>query len=480
MTASTPSETAAVSKSGRLRGLYSGAREFDEKAVTVSGQLPEWLQGSLLLNGPALWDLPQGGYQHWFDGHAMLHRIAVEPGGLCTYRSRFLQTEDYRGSVAAGQPVFGAFGSRDPSSIWKRLRTFGNPPTTDNGAVVMSRIGEQWIAQTETPLVTGFDADTLVTTGRIEFSDEEAMQLVAAHGITLDDGTYWNVGVELGRKCTYKVFSVAPGSRERRVLARIPVGKPGYLHAFAMTPGHVIVWEPAMRAQPLKFIFTRNSYMGNFTWEPAGGSRIHAVSRADASVRTWTIPPVMAFHAVQAYEDGADLVLDLCTSAPEIFDALTLDKLRAGRPVHVPHELLRYRLRPGQSDVPVERLGSGLDLPMVHGGYWTKQRAQLAWGAGFDPAGHEPMFDRTVKLDLDNKCVAGTWQRGNAVQLEPLFVERPQSTAEEDGVLMVPTLADNDEGTVVCVVDPATMRCLAQLHLPQVVPFGFHAAWKQD
>jgi len=27
------------------------------------------------------------------------------------------------------------------------------------------------------------------------------------------------------------------------------------------------------------------------------------------------------------------------------------------------------------------------------------------------------------------------------------------------------------------VVDAASMQCLALLHVPQVIPFGFHAAW---
>jgi len=41
----------------------------------------------------------------------------------------------------------------------------------------------------------------------------------------------------------------------------------------------------------------------------------------------------------------------------------------------------------------------------------------------------------------------------------------------------VPTLTDGDTGTVVAVLDPARMECIAELQLPQVVPFGFHAAW---
>ena len=46
-------------------------------------------------------------------------------------------------------------------------------------------------------------------------------------------------------------------------------------------------------------------------------------------------------------------------------------------------------------------------------------------------------------------------------------------------MLLVPTLADGDSGTLIAVLDPGSMRCVATLQLPQVVPFGFHAAWNE-
>jgi carotenoid cleavage dioxygenase-like enzyme len=56
-------------------------------------------------------------------------------------------------------------------------------------------------------------------------------------------------------------------------------------------------------------------------------------------------------------------------------------------------------------------------------------------------------------------------------------VPRPGGSTDDDGVLMVPTLADADAGTVVAVVDAARMSLLAEIEAPQVVPFGFHAAF---
>jgi carotenoid cleavage dioxygenase-like enzyme len=477
MTAITTSEMPAMS--GRLRGLSSGAREIEDAPVRVQGELPAWLRGGLLLNGPALWELPQGGFRHWFDGLAMAHRVSLGEGGA-RYRSRYLRTSDYEESVAAGRPAYQGFGTPDPAGFWRRMRHLRNPRATDNAAVALARIGAQWVAQTETPHLLGFDPKTLASTGRIAFEDDLVLHLMSAHGITAEDGTYWNVGVELGPRCTYKVFKVRPGSRRREVVGQWAVRKSGYLHAFALTPGHVVVWEPAMRAQPLKFLFSGNSYIDNFRWEPAGGSRINVVSRSDGTVRSWSVPPMMAFHAVQAYEEGDDIVLELCTAEPAVFDALYLDRVRAGRPVDVPHRVMRYRLQAGRGEAMPQPLMEGVDLPMVHGAFWTRRAARYAWAAGFDPAHRAPMLDRTVKLDMQAGAVIASWQRGDAVQLEPLYVERPGSSEEHDGVLLVPTLADGDAGTVVCVVEPASMRCMATLELPQVVPFGFHAAWDPD
>lgn len=476
MTANSIAEKRALCRGGRLRGLQEGVRELDDEPVRIEGALPHWLRGNLLLNGPAQWKLPHGGFGHWFDGHAMLHRVSLGLGEA-RYRSRFQQSDDFRASRAAGRPAYGGFAAPDPQHWWQRVRHLGKPRMTDNGAVVLARIGRDWVAHTETPLLTRFDPDTLETLGRYDFEDEEVIHLASAHAITDRRGVYWNVGVELGARCTYKLFCVQPGTRKRTIAAHWKVPRSGYLHGFALTPRHAVVWEPALKAQPLGFIFTGRSYIENFRWSPEDGGNIHVVTLGTGQVKTWAVPPFFAFHAIQAFDEGDSVILDLCTSRPDVVQALTLDRLRSGEPFTVPHEALRYRLEFTRSEAEPKRIGEHFDLPMVHGAYWTRRRARLAWAAGLDPDQDAPFFDRTVKVDLDAPGVLGTWQRPEAVHMEPLFVERPGSMDEEDGVLLVPTLSDSDSGSVIGVIDAATMQPMALLHLPQVVPFGFHAAW---
>jgi beta,beta-carotene 9',10'-dioxygenase len=454
--------------SGRQRGFLSGAREIDDAALRCEGDLPRWLRGSLLLNGPALWELPGGALAHWFDGFAMLHRLRIDADGV-RYRSRFARSDAYTRSLAAGAPVYGEFGSTNPAKLLARLK---GTQGTDNPAVVMSRHGERWFAVTETPHLTYFDPDTLATRERL---DVDGPHLMSAHGFTLPDGSYLNVGIALGPKCTTSLFRVPPGAQRATTIARLTMPKAGYTHAFALAPGHAIVWECAMRAQPLAFRFSAHAYKDNFRWEPEGGSAIHAIPLDGGPVRSWRVPAMFAFHACQAFADGADLVLEVIVhDDASIFDDLMLAARRHGAPLRTQPRLVRYRLRPDAGDAEPQATGVSLELPQVHPARIGQGRSRVAWGGANGPQGE--FFDRTVRVDLDSGAVS-TWQRGDATQLEPLFVPRPGGTDDDDGVLLVPTLADTDPATVIGVLDARTMECVAQLHAPQVIPFGFHAAW---
>lgn len=467
----------APAASGRLRGFASCAAESGPVALRVDGRLPGWLDGSLHLNGPGLFELPRGGYRHWFDGLALLQRIELRDGAA-TWRSRFLRGEAWRAAMARGAPDYGEFETPDAMGWLERVRRLGAPKLTDNGAVIVERFGGDWVARTETSRAQRIDPDTLETLGPFDWDDAERMPFAAAHGVRTAEGRNWGVGIELGRHCRYVAYGVEPGSRRRRVLARIPADPPGLLHDLALSGRHLVIWENAMRMRPLAFALTRRAYRGNLSWRPELGSRLHAIDLVDGRVRGWDAPPLIAFHALQAFERDGAVVVDLCVlDGPAILDRLRLASLRAGRPIGPIGRVRRFVLEPGAARARVEDLGASMEFPQPSRPRGAGLEARYAWGAdrGTDVPG--AFFDRTVKLDL----ATGTrlaWQRGDAVQLEPVFVPRPGAAAEDDGVLLVPTLADGDAGSVVAVLDAASMRPLAWLRLPAVVPFAFHGLFR--
>ncbi len=467
-------QAAATAIAGRARGFLSGAREIDDAAVAVTGELPAWLRGTLLLNGPALWELPGGHLDHWFDGYAMWHALRIDGGAGVRYRSRYAQSDSYRRSLAAHSPVYGEFGSANPAGLLARIRA---PQSTDNPAVVMSRHGARWCSVTETPILTYFDPVTLDTQERLHLGHGgETMHLMSAHGYTLPDGSYLNVATALGPKCELKLFRLPPGATKPEVIARIKTPKAGYTHGLGLAPGHAIVWETALRAQALAFRFGARSYAHNFRWEPGAGSALHAVALDSGAVRSWHIPPMMAFHATQAWLDGGDLVLEIAIYGDgAVFDDLYLAPRRAGAPMRSRARHVRYRLRDGRADAQPEPMpGPAIELQQVYPDRIGRGRARVCWG--MDAESRE-FASCTQRVDLDSGAVA-TWRRPDATHLEPLFVPRPGGTADDDGLLLVPTLADADATTVVGVVDARTMEGVAELRAPQIVPFGFHAAWR--
>ena len=52
--------------------------EITADRLPVEGTIPVWLEGSLLRNGPAKFEVGPDTFKHWFDGFAMLHRFTFQ------------------------------------------------------------------------------------------------------------------------------------------------------------------------------------------------------------------------------------------------------------------------------------------------------------------------------------------------------------------------------------------------------------------
>jgi carotenoid cleavage dioxygenase-like enzyme len=470
----------AAASTGRRRGFLSQTQACPPVDAVVRGQLPEWLRGSLLLNGPAIWDLPGASYAHWFDGLALLHRLHFSGSGGVRYHSRFLDSEDARLSRARGRPELGGYDTPVTGGLLSRIVHLFNPRRTDNGCVVLSSCDGQWQAHTESDRVVRFDAQTLATTGELRWADKLKLPLMAAHPCVDAQGRWWNVGVRFGRHCEYVLVS-ADRSGARQVKASIATPRPGYLHAFVLSARHALIWECAWRAHPLRFLFGVESYAKHFDWLPEKGSRLHAVDLADGRVRSWDAPPLLLFHGVQAYEQGNDIVLDLCLDPAPVVEELAIERLRAGHPAGATRARhTRFVLSQGAARAREEALPGRFELPQVNSGVALAGPVRYVWAAGAGPAADgaqgSAFFDRTIKLDhATGRVIEHPY--GNAVGLEPLFVPAPGAKAEDDGVLLVHTLADDDAGSVVRVLDAATLDERAAIELPVVMPFGFHGAW---
>lgn len=68
-------------------GFTSLVDEVEIERLPVRGNLPSWLAGTLVRNGPAKFEVGAQSFRHWFDGLGMLHRFAFKDG-VVSYAKR--------------------------------------------------------------------------------------------------------------------------------------------------------------------------------------------------------------------------------------------------------------------------------------------------------------------------------------------------------------------------------------------------------
>src|SRR4051794_19149815 len=179
---------------GPQAGYESLADEVEVGALQVEGTLPAWLEGSLLRNGPALFEDSERSVNHWFDGQAMLHRFTLADGGV-SYANRFLHTKQLT-AMREGKLSYAEFATDPCRSIFKRAMTVFNPQVTDNTSVSISRLGEEYHAMTEGPMSVRFDPQTLETLG---YGEHVPGMFATAHPhFAPEDGAQINIATNMG------------------------------------------------------------------------------------------------------------------------------------------------------------------------------------------------------------------------------------------------------------------------------------------
>ncbi|WP_435194761.1 carotenoid oxygenase family protein [Natronomonas sp. EA1] len=458
-------------------GFQSTEEEVDTRLPLAT---PDWLRGTLIRNGPGQFEPGGRRVAHWFDGLAMLRAFTV--GENLHYRNRVLDTTA-REAAERGEAV-GGFGTDSGRSLPRRaLDALAPPEATDNTNVHVARLGGEFAALTETPKLTLFDPETLETTGRTSYLGEPSGQLVTAHPHhDADRGETLNLHTHFGRKNEYRLSIQPDGVWSRRTLARLPTEKPAYVHSFGLTREHVIVTEFPLVVTPLKLLFpSSKSFIERYDWTPKRGTRIRVVSRETGEVVVDAeAPATFAFHHVNAFQEGGELVFDLVAfDDASAIGALYLDELTADDFAFAGGRLDRYRLALDTAEISVETAyEGGIALPR-HSPKVHMDPYRYVYGQG--TAG-QPVTDfphELLKVDVTSGDVE-RFREEHWYFSEPVFVPHPEGVAEDDGVLLAVALDTVAETSRFVVVDAQSMRLVDSVALPHVLPFDFHGAFFRD
>ncbi|HRE00077.1 MAG TPA: carotenoid oxygenase family protein, partial [Ilumatobacteraceae bacterium] len=265
---------------------------------------------------------------------------------------------------------------------------------------------------------------------------------------------------------------VAPDGTVRRTVD-VPLGQTTMLHDMSLTGRYAVVYDFPCRVD-IQMVL--DGFNFPLRWQPGTGCRVGLLPReAEADSIVWIdLPDCYSFHPMNAYDDAdGSVVIDLV-----VYDSM-FDRERTGPFSEQMGRLERWVLNPATRTANITVIDErSQEFPRLRGSL-TAKPYRYGYCAAVDQSAIEWP---TVKHDLHTgertEFDHGTGRAAG----EPVFIPREGSTAEDDGWLMT-LVHDVPNATAELAVWDAqdfARGYVAQVQLPQRVPFGFHGNWVSD
>ncbi|XP_064118691.1 uncharacterized protein LOC135223800 [Macrobrachium nipponense] len=497
------------------------------------GQVPHWISGALIRNGPGRLTVGDQKYNHLFDGSALLHRFHFKKGKV-TYQNKFLRSRSYLRDTKAQRIVVNYFGTRaHPDPCRTILQNIASKfdfeeHFTDNAQISLYPYGDGLYALTETPFIFRVDPDTLNTHEKVDLTKYLAVMTHTAHPHVDRDGTVYNIGQgvgPLGPK--YHICKFPNPKADKRGKVKSPfdqaqiVGSVGarwrlnpcYMHSFSMTENYwVIIEQPLVVSVPkiLRVVIKQDALIDALQWYEKE-TKIHVIRRdTGATITTQYVTETFFFlHTINAYEDRGHIVLDIATYRnAEMLHCMYVEALKNAS--YDPSYARMFRGRPKRWVIPLRpnkdaSVGTNLvTLPDTKcQGRWLKKNViyltpELLADIGCEvPRIHyekhngrpyqyfyaicsdvdHPNPGTLVKVDVVSKTHL-EWSEDNIYPSEPVFVPHPLGKNEDDGVVLSALLRAKGLDNQVCMVilDAATftLRARVEFLAPGPVPKCLH------
>ena len=446
--------------------------ERTDDDLEVIGEIPGDLDGVFLRNGPNPRYAPEGRY-HWFDGDGMVHALRFHDGHA-SYRNRWVGTRALETELGADRALF--TGVMEPPA--------GNPdlglrlPLKDSANTDLvffrNRVLALWYMAGEP---YALDPETLDNLGVDDFGGTRRCQ-VSAHA-KVDESTGELLFFDYAPMPPYMRYGVVGPDGTVSHLVDIDLPGARLPHDMAVTANHSILMDLPLINDPVALRNGRHKILFD-TELPARFGVIPRHGAAD-TIRWFDADPCYVYHSVNAWEEGDEVVLDLCRVSkpePRADAAGPLERMLSY--LRLDAHLYRYRfnLKTGATrEAYID--DDNTEFP-------TMDTSRLGTPTRYAYNMHiseEPslLFDAVVKYDTTTGATQrhdfgpGRW--GSEAPFAPRSMHPDR--AEDDGYLVSFVHDEVENRSEVVVLDAADLAAgpVARVLLPGRVPIGFHAVW---
>jgi torulene dioxygenase len=477
--------------------------------------------------------------KHWFDGFSCVHRFEIDfkADGKphVTYASRRNVDDMLEKVRKTGRLDGSSFApTSDPcESVFQKVMSVFKPKTFANNIGVTISVnmpGGGYVKGTEKPSINGHtsgvetlhvktDASVLKEIDPVTLEAKEVINhaqihaelkgaLAASHAKTdPDTGDLFNYNLEPGRVSTYRVFCTSASTGETRILATFP-GQPAYLHSLFLTKNQVIVcvWNGHFTYSGISLLYQSNLLEAIAPFDaksqPSAKATWYVVDRAGKGlVATYESDPFFSFHTVNAWEEPSptdpsktDILCELATyDNTDVMHRLYYNNLMSSHedskkgksrldslPYHTQFRLPDVHTNTSSSQpLPAELVFKAdqmisAELPVINPSYLTRRHRYVY---GVVDRMKSTFMDGIIKFDnVSQKAIF--WETEAHTPGEPIFVQDPEGTEEDDGVLLTVVLDGIQEKSYLLVLDARDLKEMGRAEMRGPMAFGFHGTHK--
>lgn len=460
-----------------LHGVYAPTlNELAQENLAVTGEIPGDLVGAYFRNGPNPVH-ESANRHHPFDGDGMVHGVYFRDG-QAAYRNRYIQTAALQSEARDGKSVSpGVMGPFDYS-----VSQFGIKDTSNTDVFCYN--GDLMTLWYNAGHPYRLDAQTLATKGHYELEGRSQLRM-SAHS-KVDWATGELLFFDYGDEIPYLTFGVA--DPQGKLVHEVAIDLPGprLPHDIGFTTNYAVLHDlpffhdmDVLRRHKYRVLTFHRDIPARFGILPRRGQ--------SHEIKWFECEPCYILHVTNCWEEGDWVVMDGCRSLNPMPDAQPGEGELASMLAYMRLEANAYRwrfnLKTGEvregdiDDLNTEFNKANPIFAGVKGKYSYHQRIPL-----LHEGGHTLRFTGLVKYNNDTGQ-STQWDYGPGVfGSEAVFAPKPgadRSSAEDDGYVIT-LVTDSNTWQSDCLVFDAgdiAQGPIARVHMPQRVPFGFHATW---
>ena len=447
---------------------------FDEEVhegLPVEGKIPADLNGVYLRNGPNPRFKPNGDY-HPFDGDGMLHAAHFKDGKV-VIRNKWVRTLDWEKEDKTSQSEFWGIRKTLKGRPDKPLKDSANTDVIGHGGYAVAC----WYMAGIPYLINPITLETIKAAENYVSGNGKGF---SAHP-KVDEITGELMYFDYYHEHPYMSYGVV--SPEGELVHHVPIELPGSRlpHDMAITEHYSILHD-------LPVLHKENAYEAGrhaIQFDSSLPARFGVIPRTGESdsIRWFEFSPCFLYHAINAWEEGEEIIMIACRFMPQLNEDGSIDEKRTAHLIGhlgMDSRLWRYTMNMKTGETKEECLDPdhNIEFPTYNSAL-TGRRTQWAYLVDHNPSSLH--WTGINKYNTDTGERVGEWTDGHDCSWysEPWFAPADNPKSEDHGYVISFVWNDKSKQQELQVFDALDISKgpVARVKMPHRIPSGFHGCW---